>query len=68
MTEVSLPHAKTEFALPSPWAKVKATLKTWRRRERDRRFLAQMSPYQRADINAPLSTIEREIAKPFWRA
>lgn len=68
MTEVSLPHVKTEFGLASPWAKLKATFQVWWRRDRDRRFLAQMSPYQRADINAPLSTIEREIAKPFWRA
>ncbi len=68
MTELYLPHAKTEFGFSHPWAKVKATLKAWRQRARDRRFLAQMSAYQRADINAPLSAIEREIAKPFWRA
>ncbi|MBT3532409.1 MAG: DUF1127 domain-containing protein [Rhodospirillaceae bacterium] len=68
MSEVSLPRAHREFDVSHLWPRLKATVKVWRQRDRDRRFLAQMSAYERADINVPQSAIEREIAKPFWRA
>ena len=68
MTEISLPRGNAEFGATRPWLRLKATLKVWQQRSRERRFLAQMSPYQRAELSVPPRAIEREIAKPFWRA
>jgi uncharacterized protein YjiS (DUF1127 family) len=68
MTDQSLPHIGTAFEPPRLWAGIKATLKTWRQPDNDRRYLAQMSPHARRDLFVPTHIIEREIVKPFWRA
>jgi len=72
MTDQALPHAisstGTEFRFPNLWRKIKATLKTWGQRDHDRRFLAQMSAYERRDLFIPDRIFEQEVAKPFWRA
>jgi uncharacterized protein YjiS (DUF1127 family) len=48
--------------------RVGETLRTWQRRSRERRALADLSPYDLRDIGASPSDVLGELAKPFWRA
>ena len=68
MTDQSLPHVGTAFEYPYLWPGIKATLKAWRQRDHNRRYLAQMRPHERQDLFVPAHIIEREITRPFWRA
>ncbi len=78
MTDLSLHQVKTAHVRtgdpvsglwsPGFWSRVKETLKTWQRRDRDRHYLSRMSAYERADLAVPPYIIEQEILKPFWRA
>ena len=45
-----------------------ATLRTWVERAEARRDLAELTPREVADIGFDADELEREIAKPFWRA
>ena len=44
------------------------TLRTWRKRSRERSELAGLNEYQLHDIGMSRSMIALEIDKPFWRA
>ncbi|MDP7548535.1 MAG: hypothetical protein QGF20_14695 [Alphaproteobacteria bacterium] len=72
MTENTLPYAAagtgTGTGVAELLSRFRATLAVWRQRSRQRRLLAQMGWRQGADFGAPRDAIEREIAKPFWRA
>jgi uncharacterized protein YjiS (DUF1127 family) len=43
------------------------TLRTWRKRSRERSELARLNEYQLHDIGLSRSLITVEIEKPFWR-
>jgi len=43
------------------------TLRTWRKRSRERGELARMNEYQLHDIGLSRSLITAEIEKPFWQ-
>ncbi len=45
-----------------------AVLVEWRRRARDRAFLAEMEPRMLRDIGVSEENRRQEAAKPFWRA
>lgn len=74
MTETSLPYAQlgTDTAAGTgvgAWfSLLQAKLGVWRRRSRQRRYLVQMRWREIADMGVPRDAIEREAAKPFWRA
>jgi uncharacterized protein YjiS (DUF1127 family) len=74
MTENSLPYSHLRTATGSETAigelltRIGAAFAVWRLRSRQRRFLAQMYWRQGTDLGAPRDAVEREIAKPFWRA
>ena len=60
MTDQSLPHVGTAFEYPHLWTGIKATLKAWRQRNHNRRYLAQMSPTKgRTCLFRPTSSNER---------
>jgi uncharacterized protein YjiS (DUF1127 family) len=44
------------------------TLRTWRKRSRERSELASLNEYQLHDIGLSRSMIAVEIEKPFWQA
>lgn len=44
------------------------TLRTWRRRIRERRALATLSEHDLRDARLTRADAQAEIAKPFWRA
>ena len=50
------------------FARTLATLRIWRKRQRDRRQLAQLSPRDLHDVGLSWSDIVYEAEKPFWRA
>ncbi|MGE0748028.1 MAG: DUF1127 domain-containing protein [Rhodospirillales bacterium] len=53
-------------ALP-PWARIACVVALWRRRARERRLLAGLSPEQLKDFGLSRADACREAAKPFWR-
>ena len=68
MTDFTLSHTNTWNGVSDLLSRLKAEVAAWPRREHDRHYLAQLDQYQRAHLGAPLVAIEREIAKPFWKA
>jgi uncharacterized protein YjiS (DUF1127 family) len=52
---------------PSLISHLKDELRTWRRRERERAQLAQMSQAELHDIGLTSADRWAEIGKPFWR-
>lgn len=57
-----------QSALASIFENVKATLAVWNQRAQARRELAELTFREIQDIGLDQAEIEREIAKPFWRA
>ncbi len=49
-------------------ARIGQQFQTWRRRQRDRRALAQLSARELHDVGLSWSDIVYEAEKPFWRA
>jgi uncharacterized protein YjiS (DUF1127 family) len=49
-------------------ARLAETLSLWRRRVRERRVLAQMTPRELADFGASTADVYRELNTPFWRS
>ena len=45
----------------------KNKLHTWRERSRQRKELAQLSPYMLKDIGVSRSDAINEVQKPFWK-
>ena len=69
MTILTFPHVDTGGGFFfEQWAHLTELLAVWRQRSRNRDFLAHLDRYQRANLGAPLSAVEREMAKPFWQA
>jgi uncharacterized protein YjiS (DUF1127 family) len=50
------------------FAQLSETFHIWRRRQIDRRQLAEMSPRDLHDVGLSWSDIVYEAEKPFWRA
>jgi len=51
-----------------PWfGRATGTLRVWRRRIRERRALAELSPRELADFGATTADAYRELSTPFWR-
>ena len=51
-----------------PWfGQAAATLRLWRRRIRERRALANLTPRELADFGATTTDVYRELSTPFWR-
>ena len=50
------------------FARTLETLRIWRKRQRDRQVLAQLSPRDLHDVGLSWSDIVYEAEKPFWRA
>jgi uncharacterized protein YjiS (DUF1127 family) len=50
------------------FARTLETLRTWRRRQRDRRVLGQLSARDLHDVGLSWSDVAYEVEKPFWRA
>jgi uncharacterized protein YjiS (DUF1127 family) len=44
-----------------------ALLRLWRRRIREKRALANLTPRELADFGATTADVYRELATPFWR-
>jgi uncharacterized protein YjiS (DUF1127 family) len=49
-------------------AKVSETIHIWRRRQQERRLLAELSDRDLHDVGLSWSDIALEAEKPFWRA
>jgi uncharacterized protein YjiS (DUF1127 family) len=49
-------------------ARLAATLRLWRRRIRERRALAELTPHELADFGASTADVYRELTTPFWRS
>lgn len=49
-------------------ARLSETLHIWRKRQQDRRQLAELSPRDLHDVGLSWSDIVYEAEKPFWRA
>ena len=62
--------SSSAHAAPAPavWSRLLATLSAWRRHAHDRAVLRQLDSRQLRDIGLSDDMIERETAKPFWRA
>ena len=52
----------------SIFARTLETFRIWRKRQRDRRMLAQLSARDLHDVGLSWSDIVYEAEKPFWRA
>jgi len=52
----------------SIFARALETFQVWRKRQRDRRLLAQLSARDLHDVGLSWSEIVYEAEKPFWRA
>jgi len=50
------------------FARTLETFRVWRKRQRDRRQLAQLSTRDLHDVGLSWSDIVYEAEKPFWRA
>jgi len=50
------------------WAKLSETIHVWRRRQHERRLLAELSDRDLHDVGLSWSDIALEAEKPFWRA
>jgi uncharacterized protein YjiS (DUF1127 family) len=50
------------------FARTLQTFRVWRKRQRDRRQLAQLSTRDLHDVGLSWSDIVYEAEKPFWRA
>ncbi len=48
--------------------KLSETIRIWRRRQHERRQLAQLSERERHDVGLSWSDAAYEAEKPFWRA
>ena len=53
---------------PGIFARTLETFRIWRKRQRDRRFMAQLSTRDLHDVGLSWSDIVYEAEKPFWRA
>ncbi len=49
-------------------AKISETIHIWRRRQQERRLLAELSDRDLHDVGLSWSDIALEAEKPFWRA
>jgi len=49
-------------------AKINETIHIWRRRQQERRLLAELSDRDLHDVGLSWSDIALEAEKPFWRA
>ena len=49
------------------WAQLRATLRLWRRRSRERAQLARFTDLDLHDIGVSRCDAEMELSKPFWR-
>ena len=49
-------------------AKISETIHIWRRRQQERRLLAELSDRDLHDVGLSWSDIALEAKKPFWRA
>ena len=50
------------------WTQLRETFHIWRRRQHDRRQLAELSDRDLHDVGLSWSDIVFEAEKPFWRA
>ncbi len=50
------------------FAKLSETLHVWRRRQHERRLLAELSERDLHDVGLSWSDVALEAEKPFWRA
>jgi uncharacterized protein YjiS (DUF1127 family) len=50
------------------WARFLETIQLWRRRDRERRALAELSPRELADFGATTADVYAELNAPFWRS
>lgn len=50
------------------WTQLAELISAWRRRVRERRALAELSPRELADFGATTADVYREINSPFWRS
>ena len=50
------------------FAQLRETFHIWRRRQQDRRQLAEMTPRDLHDVGLSWSDVIYEAEKPFWRA
>ena len=70
MTDITLQHPDTSAAANPILALLRRTagvLREWHRRYRSRYELASYSLHERADLGFAASSLDAEIAKPFWR-
>ena len=73
MTAMSLQHARIPAGgvrrprSARPFARVRATLREWRRRSRDRAQLARFDDRMLQDIGLTRADAEFLSNKPFWR-
>jgi uncharacterized protein YjiS (DUF1127 family) len=65
----TVPRIAVRATLPA-WrlAWLVARLRTWFRRARERRDLADLSATQLRDVGLSRDVIKREVEKPFWMA
>ena len=50
------------------FAQLSETFHIWRKRQRDRRQLAELTARELHDVGLSWSDVMREAEKPFWRA
>jgi uncharacterized protein YjiS (DUF1127 family) len=63
----SVPHVAMRTTVPAwrpSW--LVEQLRTWLRRTRERRELAELSDAQLRDVGLSRNTVKREVEKPFW--
>jgi uncharacterized protein YjiS (DUF1127 family) len=67
MADISL-HFSSKAPLAGTFDTLNRITTEWRRRNRDRRDLAQLTSRDLHDLGLSTSQAEFEINKPFWRA
>ena len=67
MADISL-HFSSKAPLAGTFDSLNRIAAEWRRRNRERRDLAQLSSRDLSDLGISTSQAEFEINKPFWRA
>lgn len=66
MADISL-HFSSRAPLAGTYAAFTHVIGTWRRRNRERRELAQLDARSLHDLGLSASTVQFELNKPFWR-
>ncbi len=64
----SVPGVALSATMPASQPVWLALLRTWLRRARQRRELAELNDTQLSDVGLSRHIVKREVEKPFWTA